>query len=144
MKGSEGEALRGPIRRIGVVLRRRSPEAPGVVDRLRKFCEARGVELLFEEGDPYAPAAAELLHQTSRVDLLVALGGDGTLLTAARALVDKKTPLLGINLGRLGFLADVSVSDFEEHMLAVIGGKYSTENRFFIEGKIDGPNRSTS
>jgi len=79
-----------------------------------------------------------------RSDLVISLGGDGTLLTAARALVDKKTPLLGINLGRLGFLADVSVSDFEQHMIAVIAGKYSTESRFFIEGDIDGPNRSPS
>ncbi len=77
-------------------------------------------------------------------DLVISLGGDGTLLTAARALVDKYTPLLGINLGRLGFLADVSVSDFEQHMVAVIAGQYSVESRFFIEGEIDGPNRSSS
>ena len=77
-------------------------------------------------------------------DLVISLGGDGTLLAAARALVDKKTPLLGINLGRLGFLADVSVHDFEQHMIAVIGGKYSVESRFFIEGEIDGPNRELS
>ena len=62
----------------------------------------------------------------------------------ARALVNKTIPLLGINLGRLGFLADVSVSDFEQHLIAIIAGKYSVESRFFIEGEIDGPNRSTS
>jgi NAD+ kinase len=84
---------------------------------------------------------AKLVDQA---DLVISLGGDGTLLTAARALVDKNTPLLGINLGRLGFLADVSVSDFEQHLIAVIAGKYTVESRFFIEGEIDGPNRSTS
>ncbi|MHC4222252.1 MAG: NAD(+)/NADH kinase, partial [Planctomycetota bacterium] len=77
-------------------------------------------------------------------DLVISLGGDGTLLTTARALVDKKTPLLGINLGRLGFLADVSVNDFERHLMAVIAGKFTIENRFFIEGEVDGPNRSSS
>ena len=77
-------------------------------------------------------------------DLVISLGGDGTLLTAARALVDKETPLLGINLGRLGFLADVSVNDFEQHLLAVIAGKFTIESRFFVEGKIEGPNRSSS
>ncbi|MCZ6798217.1 MAG: NAD(+) kinase [Gammaproteobacteria bacterium] len=77
-------------------------------------------------------------------DLVISLGGDGTLLTAARALVDKKIPLLGINLGRLGFLADVSVSDFEQHLGAVIAGKYTVESRFFIEGEIEGPNRASS
>lgn len=84
---------------------------------------------------------AKLVDQA---DLVISLGGDGTLLTTARALVDKNTPLLGINLGRLGFLADVSVSDFEQHLIAVIAGRYTVESRFFIEGEIDGPNRSTS
>lgn len=77
-------------------------------------------------------------------DLIISLGGDGTLLSTARSLVDKNTPLLGINLGRLGFLADVSVNDFEQHLISVIAGKYTIENRFLIEGKIDGPNRPSS
>ena len=84
---------------------------------------------------------SELVEQC---DLVITLGGDGTLLTAARALVDKKIPLLGINLGRLGFLADVSVSDFEQHLSAVIAGRYTVESRFFIEGEIEGPDRSSS
>ncbi len=69
------------------------------------------------------------------VDLVISLGGDGTLLTAARALADKNTPLLGINLGRLGFLADVSFDDFESYIDEVVAGRYSVEKRFFIEGK---------
>ena len=77
-------------------------------------------------------------------DLVISLGGDGTLLTAARALVDKDTPLLGINMGRLGFLADVSIGDFESHLEEVVGGKYTVENRFFIEGEFHSPNHSTT
>ena len=68
-------------------------------------------------------------------DLVISLGGDGTLLTAARALADKNTPLLGINLGRLGFLADVSFENFEAYIDEVMAGRYSVEKRFFIEGK---------
>jgi len=85
-----------------------------------------------------------MIELVDQCDLVISLGGDGTLLTTARALVDKNTPLLGINLGRLGFLADVSVNDFEQHLIAVIAGKYTVESRFFIEGEVDGPNRSTS
>jgi NAD+ kinase len=77
-------------------------------------------------------------------NLVISLGGDGTLLTAARALVDKDTPLLGINMGRLGFLADVSIDDFESHLEDVVGGKYSVEKRFFIEGEIHSPNHTGS
>jgi NAD+ kinase len=68
-------------------------------------------------------------------ELVISLGGDGTLLTAARALAGKSTPLLGINLGRLGFLADVSFDDFESYIDAVFDGRYSVERRFFIQGQ---------
>lgn len=67
-------------------------------------------------------------------DLVISLGGDGTLLTAARALADVDTPLLGINLGRLGFLADVSFEHFESYIDAVMEGRYSVEERFLIQG----------
>ena len=67
-------------------------------------------------------------------DLVITLGGDGTLLTAARALADVDTPLLGINLGRLGFLADVSFEHFESYLDAVMQGRYSVDERFLIQG----------
>lgn len=67
-------------------------------------------------------------------DLVITLGGDGTMLTAARALADDDTPLLGINLGRLGFLADVSFEHFESYLDAVMQGRYSVEERFLIQG----------
>jgi len=70
-----------------------------------------------------------------KADLVISLGGDGTLLSAARSLVDTSTPLLGINLGRLGFLADVSIKDFEWHLGEVLVGNYTVEQRFFIEGR---------
>lgn len=69
------------------------------------------------------------------VDLVISLGGDGTLLTAARALAGLGTPLLGINLGRLGFLADVSFDKFESYLDAVVEGRYSVEERFLIQGE---------
>lgn len=67
-------------------------------------------------------------------DLVISLGGDGTLLSTARALVDTDKPLLGVNLGRLGFLADVSILDFEQHLIAILEGKFTVEQRYFIEG----------
>lgn len=67
-------------------------------------------------------------------DLVISLGGDGTLLTAARALVNTDIPLFGVNLGRLGFLADVSITDFEHYLSAILKGKFTAEKRFFIEG----------
>jgi NAD+ kinase len=68
-------------------------------------------------------------------DLVISLGGDGTLLTAARAVAGLSIPLLGVNLGRLGFLADVSFDKFESYIDAVMEGRYSVEERFLIEGR---------
>lgn len=80
-----------------------------------------------------------LAQLVAQADLMISLGGDGTLLSVARALVNTNTPLLGINLGRLGFLADVSIDDFEAHLSAVVKGEYTVEKRFFIEGSISSP-----
>jgi NAD+ kinase len=81
----------------------------------------------------------------NEVDLVISLGGDGTLLTAARALAGLDTPLLGINLGRLGFLADVSYDQFETYVDAVVEGRYTVEQRFLIQGEFfEGDERISS
>jgi NAD+ kinase len=88
----------------------------------------------FEE--PMAELSQVSLNKLVReVDLVISLGGDGTLLTAARALAGLNTPLLGINLGRLGFLADVSFDLFESYLDAVVEGRHSVEERFLIQGE---------
>ncbi|MFT7673287.1 MAG: NAD+ kinase [Gammaproteobacteria bacterium] len=76
-------------------------------------------------------------------DLVISLGGDGTLLSAARSLAGKSTPLLGINLGRLGFLADVPISDVESYLAEIIQGHYSKEKRFFVTAEVENINGQT-
>ena len=80
-------------------------------------------------------STVSLNQLVAEVDLVITLGGDGTLLTAARAMAGINIPLLGVNLGRLGFLADVSFADFESYIDAVMEGRYSVEERFLIEGR---------
>ncbi len=132
---------------IGLLIRQ---DMQSHLDTVKRVTTARGkhANLLVHSLDAdFSIAPIQTVAMTKLVeqcDLVISLGGDGTLLTAARALVDKKIPLLGINLGRLGFLADVSVGDFEQHLGAVIGGRYTVESRFFIEGEIEGPNRASS
>ena len=105
-----------------------------VVDVLARHAEVLVHCLNFDE--PLKEISSVPLDQlVEEAELVISLGGDGTLLTAARALADKNTPLLGINLGRLGFLADVSFENFESYIEEVVAGRYSVEERFFIEGK---------
>lgn len=69
----------------------------------------------------------------SEADLAISLGGDGTLLKAGRYLVDYEIPLLGINLGRLGFLADISINNVNRFLGRILEGFYSVEERLLLQ-----------
>jgi NAD+ kinase len=95
------------------------------------------------------PRAAALLNRgdgheldalTGNCDLAIVVGGDGTLLRAARHFVDHKTPLLGVNLGRLGFLVDITPDDIGRCLSAVLDGNYEEDARFLLHARVgDGP-----
>jgi NAD+ kinase len=78
----------------------------------------------------------------AKVDLVVAIGGDGTLLRAARSAATEKIPLLGVNLGRLGFLTDVTPEQMLDIIDAVLSGDFIEENRVMLEARLDGPEHS--
>lgn len=105
-----------------------------VIKVLSGYAEVQVHCLGFEQSLEHV-SSVSLQELVENAELVISLGGDGTLLTAARALVNRDTPLLGINLGRLGFLADVSFTDFESYLEAVMQGRYTVEKRFFIEGE---------
>ncbi|MDD5754748.1 MAG: NAD(+) kinase [Methylococcales bacterium] len=71
-----------------------------------------------------------------RCDVVIALGGDGTFLAAARAIVAYDIPLIGVNLGRLGFLVDVSPSTLPETLAQILAGHYTEEQRYLLRAKI--------
>ena len=73
---------------------------------------------------------------SEQADLIVVVGGDGSLLNTARTFVDKKVPILGINLGRLGFLADVPVANMEEIVTEVLNGDFTQEERRLLSCQI--------
>lgn len=83
-----------------------------------------------------APAPARL-DQAVRLDCLVTLGGDGTLLRGARTLDGAGTPILGINLGRLGFLTTATVETFEQALDALVRRAYATEARVTLAAVIE-------
>jgi NAD+ kinase len=69
-------------------------------------------------------------------DLAIVIGGDGTFLSAVRALVDCNVPILGINLGRLGFLADIYPEDMLQTMEQILHGDYVDESRFLLNAQV--------
>jgi NAD+ kinase len=72
-----------------------------------------------------------------RADLVIAIGGDGTMLYAGRLVGDSGVPLLGINRGRLGFLADVTPDDMIASVDHVLGGEYKAEARLLLDAKLE-------
>ncbi len=136
MSAPEGARLDGPIRRVGVVLRERNPEIESALGRLTRWLEARRVSVTVERVEARR-SAGEVALAKDGLDLVIALGGDGTLLRAARAVVGKDIPVLGVNLGRLGFLTAFPDAEIEAGLGAVLGGEAMLDRRFALRGRIE-------
>jgi NAD+ kinase len=108
------------------------------VARLASICRNRGAELRFDPSDiELAPDGATPLDlEREPVDLLVALGGDGTLLRGARLVAGRGIPVLGVNLGRLGFLTSTAEEQIEEGVGQVLDGKGEVERRFTLRARV--------
>ena len=78
----------------------------------------------------------------TEADLIIAVGGDGTMLHAARLTGNGKVPLLGVNRGRLGFLADISPAEMLENLQWILDGDYTRESRLQLDAKITAPDGS--
>ena len=110
------------FRRIALIGKLRSAETEASLKELRAFLRKRGCEVL-PEGE-------------TRADLAIVIGGDGTMLGAARELVRHHVPLVGINQGRLGFMTDIGHGDMQSAIGAILDGKYSVEERTLLDAEI--------
>jgi NAD+ kinase len=120
------------MKRIGFALNPYSQRAPAMLERGRAWCDANDVDAWDAHGDAYDAIGAEL----DSTDLVCVLGGDGTFLRTARAIGGRGVPALGVNLGRVGFLAKVESDDLERALDQVQAGDYSVEDRFRISARV--------
>jgi NAD+ kinase len=101
----------------------------------------RGLRIIVENGcasfiKGITPEAGTIAEIGEHCNLAVVVGGDGTLLRAARLLAEFDIPLIGVNLGRLGFLVDISPADATARLDDILDGRYSAEERFILRAKI--------
>lgn len=136
MTGGGPQRLEGPIRRLGVVYREDAPEVHAIIDRMRDWATEHGVTLSVEANAGRGPQPSLDLEATP-VDLVVALGGDGTFLRASRLVVGTDVPVLGVNLGRLGFLTAIPDSYLEGGLHQIIAGEAIVEHRFRLRASIE-------
>jgi NAD+ kinase len=133
--------------RIGLVGRSQQEGLREVLQELIGLLQGLDRELILEQ------RLAELVPETSLscgslddigedCDLVIVVGGDGSLLSAARTLARYETPVLGINRGRLGFLTDISPDDMHSQVPAVLGGEFVRESRFLLDARVQREGRT--
>lgn len=111
------------FRRVVLIGKSPSSEVADSLDALGRFLRGEGCEVLTE-------------NESAQADLAVVIGGDGTMLAAARNLVRHKVPVVGINQGRLGFMTDIALKDMRESIGAILAGRHTTEERSLIEAEV--------
>ena len=119
--------------KLSVVVNRRKEGVDEVADSLRRWGKERGDDVYVVDGaDPEEAVAGRLADS----DFVLSLGGDGTLLYVARLVGESETPILGVNLGSLGFLTEVTTEDLEEALQKLRDGRYEIEDRMKLDGTI--------
>lgn len=126
--------------RIGVLGHRGYAGLPGVLGSLLDLAPVLGASLAFEEELYEIAEQGEALEGPETLDLLLTLGGDGTLLRGARYLAGRDIPILGVNLGRLGFLTSCGGDEFDDALRRWRRGEYMAEQRMTLDARAFGIN----
>lgn len=128
--------------RIGIIANRRRPDAEATIGRVYRWAEPNDWPVVFTEGlsdDPNSGPVTIPRHKLKdKVDLVIALGGDGTMLSAVRSAGQLDIPVLGINLGSLGFLTELTPKNLEKTLDRIKRGDYLIEKRLLLEARVTG------
>ncbi len=126
------------LKKVGIILRPSTPELKETFYSAKQIFESRGIEVMI---DNISGAMIEVLGQQFDImckesDLLVTIGGDGTLISAVRRSHAFSTPVMGIHAGKLGFLADVALEELDSFLAQVEAGEYRVDERAMLEAVI--------
>jgi NAD+ kinase len=123
---------------IGLYIRKDDPVMKNAVIQVTKFLQAKSLTVFVNEPLRFLPEleVVSIGDFPQKCDITIAIGGDGTLLFIARALAGSGLPLMGINVGRLGFLADLTLTKLEQHLSQILEGKYREDTRFLMQASI--------
>jgi NAD+ kinase len=138
------------IRSAGIICKPVPEMVATVVPPLREWLRQRKIEISLDPrtattlGDRSSQESSQTREEMShKVDLLIVLGGDGTLLAAARALHGHPIPILAVNLGGLGFLTSVTLDELYPVLESVLDGKHRTTNRMMLDAEIVHANKKS-
>ncbi len=125
------------MKKVCVIANAGKEAAVETAEKVRAFFSEKGVScsVILEDFAEKASYEPELAQDT---ECAVVLGGDGTLIRVAGLLSEKKIPVLGINLGTLGFLTEAEAADTEQVLTSLLAGEYKIEERMMLEASVDG------
>lgn len=121
------------VQRVGLVGQPGDPRFEPALETVRRVLNENGVAVYAEESLDIAGVSS---FEPGGIDLLITLGGDGTLLRGARMVAPHRTPVLGINLGYLGFLTSIAPDEIEPSIAKVFTGDYWLDVRFTLEVRV--------
>lgn len=124
--------------RIGIIAKKGVPEAIDAVRGLFKSLETKGVRIIVESEIAKTLGIRGYKREDMPLhsDLMIVFGGDGTLLSVSRLVGDKGIPILGVNLGGLGFITELHKDEIQKNIDAILSGKYSFEERINLSADV--------
>ncbi|MDG2019071.1 MAG: NAD(+) kinase [Porticoccaceae bacterium] len=129
------------FQRIGLLSSIDAHEVKQSIQKLDSFLQAQGREVVYEQQtaqlvDWSVKNSLCIAEFLKAIDLVIVVGGDGSILSACRKIAASDVPLLGINLGRLGFLTDITPDEIEDRVAPVLAGEFKQTQRFMLNTSI--------
>ncbi|HEV2880371.1 MAG TPA: NAD(+)/NADH kinase [Pyrinomonadaceae bacterium] len=133
------------VRRVGVLVKPHQPEAVKTICRLLEWFAPRGIALVVgprverDEIERETGCAVETMEHeelAASVDMIVVLGGDGTMIATARLLDNRDVPVVGVNYGTLGYLTEVRVEEMTAALESIVAGNYHLDRRMMLAAEL--------
>jgi NAD+ kinase len=130
------------MKRIGIIAKQNKPEVVSIVRNLVEWLRPKKIELYIEEGmedlfdsGSYGPCLTSIKREDipAHVEMIIVLGGDGTLLSVARQVWNKNIPILGVNLGGLGFLTEITLDELYRVLERIIEDDFEINEREVLD-----------
>lgn len=148
MPSGSRKKIRKRTDRLGIVLKPQPRRASGILRKLLAWLERRGVEALLDHQTARLAGGSAAGHDredlAAGTDAIIVIGGDGTLLSVAREIGASRTPILGVNLGSLGFLTEIPLPDLYPAIEGILEGRHLVTERGRLRAEIHRQGRSSA
>src|SRR5436190_1470216 len=134
-------SMQPPVKTVGIFGKNRDPLVGEHVAALAAYLQKRGLKVLVEESTATLVNSPALTSQPigaigADIDLAIVIGGDGTILRVSRHIALHQVPIIGVNLGRVGFLADVRISHVTEEVGKILDGEAKLTQRMLLHAEV--------